>query len=481
MSQRMSEPPPIPSARPVSAGGDNWTAPVLQLAAVAVLAAAVAVANGNFHPLAIALLTVALALALFSVAGPPVSALERRGKWLAVACFVGGFVLFALVLFTKLPTLINPVVEWPSLIRLATLFLSAGAAALVLPLVRDAPPARAAAIPLLLCAFLFLGSRVLSSSPEVVMDVFVFQTDASSALLHGQNPYSITFPDHSYGTSPFYAPGVQVNGRLAFGFPYLPLSLLLVVPSYGITGDVRVSHLVAVAASAGLMAVSRRGPLACAAAAFFVVTPAGFYVLQQGWTEPLGVALLAATVWSACRRPDLLPLALGLFLAIKQYTLLSAPLALLLVPRPWTVRKVWDLAWKAALVAVVVTLPFVLWGPKAFWWSTVGVQVRQPFRTDALSYLAALANWKGVVLPAGVAFVAMAVVEVLALLRAPRTPAGFAASMGLAFLVFFAFNKQAFANYYYFVIGAFACAIAAAAAPLDGPPPAGARVQSPPA
>jgi hypothetical protein len=49
----------------------------------------------------------------------------------------------------------------------------------------------------------------------------------------------------------------------------------------------------------------------------------------------------------------------------------------------------------------------------------------------------------------------------MALWRAPRTPAGFAAAVAVTFTVFFAFSKQAFGNYYFFVIGALACALAA--------------------
>ena len=48
---------------------------------------------------------------------------------------------------------------------------------------------------------------------------------------------------------------------------------------------------------------------------------------------------------------------------------------------------------------------------------------------------------------------------------APRTAAGFAGSVGLVMLVFFAFSKQAFANYYFFVIGALCCAAAVSVGP----------------
>ena len=62
---------------------------------------------------------------------------------------------------------------------------------------------------------------------------------------------------------------------------------------------------------------------------------------------------------------------------------------------------------------------------------------------------------------------------VLALWRCPRDPAGFAAGLAMTFLPFIAFNKQAFANYYYFVIGALATAVAASGillAPYGEPP-----------
>ena len=48
-----------------------------------------------------------------------------------------------------------------------------------------------------------------------------------------------------------------------------------------------------------------------------------------------------------------------------------------------------------------------------------------------------------------------------AMLRFPRTPFAFAGAISLMFLVFFAFNKQAFCNYYFFVIGGMCCAVAA--------------------
>ena len=50
--------------------------------------------------------------------------------------------------------------------------------------------------------------------------------DLRSSL--GANPYAITFPDIYRQNGDFYGPGLSVGGRLQFGFPYFPLSLLLV-------------------------------------------------------------------------------------------------------------------------------------------------------------------------------------------------------------------------------------------------------------
>ena len=50
----------------------------------------------------------------------------------------------------------------------------------------------------------------------------------------------------------------------------------------------------------------------------------------------------------------------------------------------------------------------------------------------------------------------------LCLWRAPRSPAGFAAATAVTYVTFFALNKQAFCNYYFFVVGALCCGVASA-------------------
>ena len=113
------------------------------------------------------------------------------------------------------------------------------------------------------------------------------------------------------------------------------------------------------------------------------------------------------------------------------------------------------------LVATLVTVPFLLWAPKAFLDSVVTLQLYQPFRGDSLSFPAFLAALGGPILPGGLAFVTASVALAMGLWLAARTPAGSASIVALVYYVFFASNKQAFANYYLFVIGAMCCAVAA--------------------
>jgi hypothetical protein len=193
----------------------------------------------------------------------------------------------------------------------------------------------------------------------------------------------------------------------------------------------------------------------------FLTTPRGFFVIQQSWTEPLVVLGLAAVVFAACRHSRATPWLFGAFIAVKQYLVLAIPAAMLLIAWPVQRRDVWHLCVRAACLFIAVTLPFVLWSPAGFWRSVVTLQFDQPFRPDALTYLAWGAVNTGEQFAAVLAFSAAAVAAAVSLWRVPKTPAGFSAAVATTFLAFFAFNKQAFCNYYFFVIGALAVALAA--------------------
>jgi len=160
-----------------------------------------------------------------------------------------------------------------------------------------------------------------------------------------------------------------------------------------------------------------------------------------------------------------LPAALGLLLASKQYMVLAIPLAYLLVPdwRDW--RRYLLLVLGAVMIAAVVSAPLVLWDWHAFVHSAGVVQKLAPFRDDALSYLVWIDHQWHRRLDEKAGFVAAGLALIVALWRCPRDAGGFAAGLAVVYLPFIAFNKQAFANYYLFVIGALCCAVAAAPVP----------------
>lgn len=421
---------------------------------------AVLVSNGNLHPTAIKWLTAGLVVALSSTlvrAWP--APLERHAAPLFQAGVLAMLGMELLQCLTHLPGIYLRL-SGPE--PLSFFFMAYGALALLAGgAVTERPPLGKWQFPLAVATFVALGMWLVKTSPDPFIDVFVFQRDATTALLHGENPYALRYPD-IYGNSPFYGEGLSVNGKLLFGFPYPPMSLYLVAPFQALFGDYRSSQLAAMAGAALLMGWTTRGPAGKAVGLLYLLMPRTLFVLEQGWTEPLVVFSLTSVVFLAVRKPRWLPLSLGVLLVLKQYVVVLLPLVFLLPnlwPAPAERRR--TITW--LLVPGLVSLPLALWSFHDFWFDVAALQVYQPFRVEALSYLAWWAQDHARP-PTALAFVAAAVGIGLMLWRAPRTAAGFAAAAGTVLMLFFAFNKQAFCNYYTLVVGAFACAAASAGA-----------------
>jgi hypothetical protein len=308
----------------------------------------------------------------------------------------------------------------------------------------------------LLLSTAFLGNWAIISCPKPRMDVYEFQTEAAATFARGHNPYGMTFPNVFAPDTSLYGPGLVRDGRVQFGYPYFPETLLAVMPASLAQLDIRYTEVIAILLSAILIVLISPGPPGYSAAMLFLTTPRLCFVIEKSWTEPIVVLTLCATVASAIKWPRLLPFALGLFLASKQYVP-AAAVFFFVGSRP--LRESIVLLAKATIVALAVTLPVALWNIPAFWHSVVELQFRQPFRADAISYLSWMgeAFWvKSAILL--IPFAAFLATTLLVLWR--RRSVGFAAVCALCFLVFFSLNKQAFANYYFFVIGAMACAVA---------------------
>lgn len=379
--------------------------------------------------------------------------LRRAEQTLTVILLLAGLMFTAGTLALVLADLASPL--WLALVAVYTILGLAGA----LLMVRRMPHLNSV-FWLFLVVHAVVTVALLRSSPAH-MDVAVFLHDGAVAVLHGDNPYSMTFPNiYPQPLSDlFYGQGVVSNGRITYGFPYLPLSLLAAIPGQ-LLGDIRYSQLIAMLVTAFALRRLASDRVGRAAAVLGIAAPAAIPMLTGAWTEPTLVALLACLVLALERRRHaFVAVLLGLFLVSKQYVVIAIPVIWLI--RQWLTRRV---IFIGVGVAAVVTLAFFMVDPAAFWKAIVQYQLIQPFRADSVSLLVSSVNtfgwpppWTYGVLPlvgGGLTAVALA-------LRAPRTPAAFAAAVGLTLLVTILLSKQAFMNYYYLVSGAFLIAAVA--------------------
>lgn len=317
-------------------------------------------------------------------------------------------------------------------------------------------------VPALLLVMLVLGSWLINTMWNPPIDVWVFQRDAAQRLAGGLNPYAMDFPN-IYANDAYYGAGVVVDGRVTYGYPYLPVTLLFYLPAEVLAHDPRAGNLVALLAAAALIAWTRPGRIGRGATGMLLLTPTVLFLLRYSWTEPIVLLLLAATVAAAVRSPRITGLALGLFLTAKQYCLVAVPLALLLVRPGMTRRDLGRLAGLTILAAAIGVIPFLLWDVPAFTKAIVEIQAHTTMRMDSLGFGPTIAAAAGGDVPGWIPFAAAGAAIVLALAVAPWTPSGFALATGAVLFAFFILARQAFPNYYLMTVGGIAIAIAAAA------------------
>ncbi|MBK6941850.1 MAG: hypothetical protein IPH13_16860 [Planctomycetes bacterium] len=318
----------------------------------------------------------------------------------------------------------------------------------------------------LLALFVAAGAWVIRAAPysdaEPRIDVMLVQQESATALLRGENPYALTFRDiydseHSDKPS-VYGEGLVANGRLQHGYHYPPLSLLCGTLGLALLGDVRYAALAAMALVGLLLYVAAPGRIGLLLALAWWFQSRGFFVLGRGWTD--AYVVLAFVGWSVAhaRGSRYAPWLLGVLFVSKQHLIVLAPL-LPLVLTGTTKERIAYLA-RSAIAAALVLAPFVAWDARALFHSVVEVHLAQPFRFDALSFTAWLANTTGVVIGSGLAFLLLLPAYAFAWRFASRGVAGFALASAFVLLVFVAFNKQAFANYFHAIVGIGLCGLA---------------------
>ncbi|PUA80599.1 hypothetical protein [Nocardioides currus] len=302
---------------------------------------------------------------------------------------------------------------------------------------------------------------------ETRIDVRPLLEGGLDATLSGSSPYGITVPNPftAAESAQYLGPGTVVDGRIVFGYPYLPAPLLLDLPAH-LLGDARWMHLASILGAGVLAWRTATDRIGRAASVLLVVNPLTTTVLIAYWIEPVMVMFLALAAWGMVRGNRATGVALGLFFASKQY-------AVSYVPTLWTVVRSsgWRTVWTAALVGGVVVGAFVVWDPRAFVHSVIDFHLVQPFRRDSVSLLPGLDTLVGP-LPAWMLSAAPLLGFVVSALVAVRTrpgPTAMSLGVGLSLLVTVLFSKQGHTNYY-FLIGA-ALLLAVVTWPHDDPVP----------
>jgi hypothetical protein len=265
--------------------------------------------------------------------------------------------------------------------------------------------------------------------------------------LQGKDLYRQTWSGHAYG--------------LRNQYPYLPWTSVLLLPAWILTHEVRVGLLAAsVLATLGARRLALVNDLSGSVpSAFLPLLLVGYplfaFGLQQSWTEPLLLALLAGMLL-AVRTGHLrwAVACLAVALATKQHVVLLLPLAAL-----WP-----EFGWRRSLASAglgfVLVLPWFVAGPKNFWDDAVLLNLHYGVLRRGLD-LPALALRHGVMLGFAVTMIAVGLAYLIAVLRLPRTAVGFAAGGGLVELALDVFNKQSFFNHYTLAMGLFVLALVA--------------------
>lgn len=318
-----------------------------------------------------------------------------------------------------------------------------------------------------LAVYFVMGAWLVARvAPEPAIDVWDYQQEAGATLLRGENPYAREY-SNIYGDTRFLGEKLLKDGKVQ-SFPYPPLSLLLVLPGY-LVGDVRWALLLAIVGAAGFVVATgrrlglRAGHPAELAVVSLLANPWGVFVVEAGWTEPLVALAASAGAWAlAARRRVALVTAMAALLSLKQY-------GFLLLPALGASRR---FGWRDLVVAVVgalvIALPFLLWGPRAFWQGLAVFHLHNPLREDSLSVLAAVAAATGLQLPGWIGLLAAAAAACWVWRQGPA-PVSQAVLGGAAIvLAFFVFNRAAHLNYYWLAQWLLALGVVTAAAEAAG-------------
>jgi len=300
-------------------------------------------------------------------------------------------------------------------------------------------------------AFVAGSAAVIHLDPVPHIDVWYMLQGGADAVLHGRDMYTEVWQG---------SPGVTD------AFTYLPWTAVLLAPVKLLAGDVRWGLVAAELGAAAVIAVLPRRPAGAGeqepgeerpdraraglvAAAVLLLLPGTLTQIEQAWTEPLVLVLVAGALLAVDRGRLVVAVVLfALALASKQHIVLLLPL--LAVWRPFGPLRTLAVAAGAA----VLVAPWAVADLAAMWHDTVTLLVGfHAIRFADTLYLAAMheLGWAPPFWLTGALVVAVVVLAALVVHRRQPSPARFAAVAAFALFGANLLNKQAFYNQFWLV------------------------------
>jgi hypothetical protein len=290
------------------------------------------------------------------------------------------------------------------------------------------------------------GVDVLQASPYPRIDVWTVQQAGADALLHHKNPYTAVA---ERDTGP----------RVAEDVPYVypPTQIYLTLPAYALGKDVRFTMVAAlVLAGIGMRFIAGGAKPSYPAIAedapslYMWLMTKLFFIVEQSWVDPVQIMLLTTTyVAYVARFPALITAALlGVVLSAKQTMFWAVGLTGVILRFD---KKQWL---TTGAVGAAMVAPFVWLDFRALKHANFDFVSHLPSRSDALTFNSWYLRKFGTELPGVIGFLLAGIVCGYSMWRfrgsVGRLGLGrLGIALASTYAFFFAFNKWAFANYYF--------------------------------
>lgn len=278
------------------------------------------------------------------------------------------------------------------------------------------------------------------SSPNPRIDTYYILYEGALGLLHGLNPYQMTF-------TPLYV------GITSDYFTYQPGALLLTLPSSLFLGDPRYAFIIAdIVTVVFLYRLARNKTTLYPIIYLFLYSPMALYVLEESYGDILLNPLLFAALYFSYKKKHILKaFSFGLFLTIKTFNFSLFPFFL---KRLGTTKRDVGIILTTVLF---LTLPFFMWSPKDFLHDTIGSYLYNPIPftvyTKSLSLSALVYHLSGLLLSLSNLLPLFITFYLYILLRENifSTVSQFLLAAFSWIFLFTFIAQQAFVNHYYFL------------------------------